>query len=277
MIKKIIQISDIHIPNYKRIEEYQTVLHEFLKQARDIIYEAGGDGEDSVRIVVCGDLVNSHNEVSNEAYVVTGWFLKELDKLCPTIVFAGNHDKTSNIERTDTLSALFLNTTFTRTTYLDKKLEFQSDCFVDDNIVWCLFSAFDDFKRPPIEEYKEKYGDKTFVGLFHGDMVSAKTDVGFVTTLGENPSHFEGVNFGLMGHIHKRQCIKNNGVPLVYGGSLIQQNFGENVSGHGYVLWDVESETFEFKDIDNEENSFYVVSINSTDDLDNDLEEFINL
>jgi len=274
MVNKIIQVSDIHIPNFKRIEEYQDVLMKFINECKRIVND---EGKESVRIVVCGDLVNSHNEVSNEAYVLTGWFLKELDKICKTIVFAGNHDKTSNADRTDTLSAIFLNSDFKQVFYLDMDLNYQSGCVIDDNIVWCLFSAFNDFTKPNIEDYKQNNEDKTFVALFHGDMISAKTDVGYVTSIGLNPSHFEGVDFGLLGHIHKRQCIKNDGIPLVYGGSLIQQDFGENVSQHGFVLWNVKEHTYDFINISNEENSFYVVSLNDILDLDEDKEEFINL
>lgn len=274
MIKKIIQVSDIHIPNYKRIEEYQDRLSDFIKCCREIVQE---NGEESVRIVVCGDLVNSHNEVSNEAYVLTGWFLRELDKLCKTIVFAGNHDKTSNIERTDTLSAVFINSNFKQVYYLDMDLEYQSGCVIDDDVTWCLFSAFDNFRCPNIDEYKKKNEGNTFVGLFHGDLISAKTDTGFITTNGINPSSFDGVDFALMGHIHKRQCIKYNGIPLVYSGSIIQQNFGENVSQHGYTVWEVENCEYTFVDIPNSEYSYYIVSINNIDDIEGDLEEFVNL
>jgi DNA repair exonuclease SbcCD nuclease subunit len=274
MYKKIIQVSDIHIPNYKRIEEYQEKLSEFIEKAKKIVED---NGKDNVCIVLCGDIVNMHNEVSNEAYVIATWFLKQLDKVCHTVVFAGNHDKTGNLERTDTLSAMFLNSDFKQTIYLDKELSYESGVFVDDNIAWCLFSDFDDFARPDIEGYRIQYPDKTFVALFHGDMVSAKTDTGYVTTTGESPSHFEGCDFGLFGHIHKRQCIKTDGIPLVYAGSLIQKDFGENVSGHGYVVWDVEKREFEYNDINNDENALYVVSIKDLEDLDNDTEEFINL
>ena len=274
MIKKIIQVSDIHIHNFRRIDEYQDRLWDFIDECKKIADEYGAE---SVRIVICGDLVNSHNEVSNEAYVIAGQFLRDLDKICKTIVFAGNHDKTSNHDRTDTLTAVFLNNNFKQTYYLDKDLNYESGCIVDDNVTWCLFSSFDNFSRPDIDYIKTHYPDNTVIALFHGDLISAKTDVGFVTAVGENPSLFDGVDFGLFGHIHKRQCIKHNGIPLVYGGSLIQQNFGENVSGHGYVLWDVESGEYEYKDIDNSDNNYYVVSINSIDDIDNDKEEFINL
>ena len=40
----------------------------------------------------------------------------------------------------------------------------------------------------------------------------------------------------MLGHIHKRQSVKD---VIVYAGSLIAQNVGEIDSNHGYVLWDI--------------------------------------
>ena len=85
------------------------------------------------------------------------------------------------------------------------------------------------------------------------------------------------MDFCLCGHIHKRQCVKYDGIPVVYSGSLIQQNHGENLSKHGFLLWDVESKTYEEYDIDNPDFGFYTFSINSIDDIDENKEELINL
>ena len=58
--------------------------------------------------------------------------------------------------------------------------------------------------------------------------------------------------------------------------SLLQQNFGENVSKHGFLLWDVESKTFTEHDVKNE-NSYYTIKIKSLEDLDNNKEIITNL
>ena len=36
-------------------------------------------------------------------------------------------------------------------------------------------------------------------------------------------------------------------IKIVMPSSLIQQNFGENVTKHGFLLWDVETKTFTAK------------------------------
>lgn len=273
MVKKIIHTGDIHIRNFRRHEEYQEQLQKFIDKCKEIVKEYG---KDEVRIVIAGDLVHSKTELSPECYTLVSWFLKQLDTICKTIVIAGNHDIIPNLSRLDPLSVVFSMCKFKQVYYLDKDLAYQSGIVEDDNINWCLYSIFDDFKEPE-EIHMLDHAGKTFVGLFHGDIKSAKTDVGYVTESGLEAKYFEGVDFGLLGHIHKRQCIKADGIPLVYCGSLIQQDFGENISTHGFLLWDVEEQTYDEINIPNDDYGYYTFSINSASDLDEDNEEIVNL
>lgn len=65
-------------------------------------------------------------------------------------------------------------------------------------------------------------------------------------------------------------------IPIAYASSLIQQDFGENISKHGYLLWDVETKSFTEHDIDNK-YSFYQFKISSIEDMENDEEKLLNL
>lgn len=276
MIKKIIHTADIHIRNLRRMDEYQTQLQKFVDDCRAVANEIG---EDSLRIVVAGDIVHNKLDISGEGYLLASWLLRQLDGIAKTIVIAGNHDiNMSNLSRLDPLSAIFSMCKFERTIYLDEVLEYQSGYYLDDNIIWCLYSSFDNFASPDINEARMKYGDDcTYVGLFHGVVKGAKTDVGYAFDAGYDASYFEGVDFCLCGHIHKRQCLKNNGVPIVYCGSLIQQDHGENLSRHGYLIWDVENQTYTEKNIENPDYGFYTFSINDIKDIEEDREQILNL
>lgn len=75
----------------------------------------------------------------------------------------------------------------------------------------------------------------------------------------------------MMGKIRIKKII-----PIAYASSLIQQDFGENVNKHGYLLWDVESKTFTEHDVDNK-YSFFQFKIKSIEDLENDEEKLLNL
>ena len=274
MVTKIIGVGDIHIRNLKRLKEYKLKLERFIDVAREI---SSSNGNENTRIVVTGDVFHSKTDISPEAYYLASWFIRSLGHIAKTIVIAGNHDMSANEERMDPLTTIFSISSFDNVYYLDQACSYDSSCMKDENIVWCLYSAFNGFSKPKIEEYKVKYPELTYVGLFHGCMKNAKTDAGYQSETGMEPSYFDGIDFGIFGHIHKRQCIKYHGIPLVYCGSLIQQDFGENLSGHGFVVFDVESKTYDSVDFTDEEYGFYNFKIEKEDDIENDLEEIINL
>ena len=69
--------------------------------------------------------------------------------------------------------------------------------------------------------------------------------------------------------------IKKN-IKIAMPSSLIQQNFGENITKHGYLMWDVEKKEFTEHDVKNN-NPFYNFKIKSLDDLDNNKEVITNL
>ena len=39
---------------------------------------------------------------------------------------------------------------------------------------------------------------------------------------------------------------------MAYSGSLIQQNHGETIKGHGVLVWDIENNTSHFQEIKND-------------------------
>ena len=83
--------------------------------------------------------------------------------------------------------------------------------------------------------------------------------------------------FGLKNYLtHKFQEIKKNGVPIVYAGSLFQQDSGENTTGHGFVIWDIEKNKYTFHEVTNN-YKIYKFKISSYDDIKEDNEKLINL
>lgn len=276
MIKKIIACADIHFRNLEGLNELQSVLETFISKCKKLI--AKEEAPENVRIVVCGDLVESKISISNECTLALGWFFRELNNLCPTIVVGGNHDAIlSNLQRVDSLTPIFQIGAFDNIKYLDAELGYESGCFVDDNIVWCLYSMFDEYNRPDIEEMKIRYPDKTFVGLIHADINGSINFEGRATVNGLDLGVFEDLDFVIAGHIHKRQELKKNGVKVVYCSSIRQKDFGETVSGHGFVLWDVAKKTYKFVDVENPDQGYYKFEINDIKDLEEDKEELINL
>ena len=115
MITKVIGIADIHIANTSnKLNELKEVCETFFEQARKIVKEAGGP--ENVRIVVGGDLFDMKLDIANEALLTGYWFLQELDKICPTIVIAGNHDlNLQNLSKIDSITPIFEMSSFKQT------------------------------------------------------------------------------------------------------------------------------------------------------------------
>ncbi len=270
MITKIIATSDLHIKNLKRLDETREQFEKFLNEVRGIVAE---NGAENTRVVICGDLVHSKLTIASECYLMLSWFLNELDGICKTIVVAGNHDlNMSNLDRVDSLTPVFEMCKFKQVHFIDKELGYKSGKVEDDNIVWCLYSTFDCFTGPEVLRKKK---DKTYIGLFHGDLNGATNASGFALT-GIEPKYFQKMDFVIAGHIHKSQLVESDGSKIVYCGSLIQQDMGESISGHGFVVWGVQNADYELINVPNENYGYYKFKINSEDDIDNDKEELLN-
>lgn len=62
---------------------------------------------------------------------------------------------------------------------------------------------------------------------------------------------------------------------IVQIGSTIQQNFGENVKMHGFGIYDIENEKYEFVNLINP-RPFLKFKINGIEDLEEGNEKLIN-
>lgn len=271
MVKMVIHMADIHIRNTSRHEEYAEA---FEKLMASIESKTEGLGYDEVRIVIAGDTVHQKNVVTNELYTLVPRFIRELEKLAPVVVIAGNHDLSEyNKEKQDTISGIFEAAEFEHTTFLDAALGYESGCVHDDNITWAVYSIYDKGRRPEIDSD----GGNVVVGLYHGMVSGCVLDNGSKSEDGAPIGMFEGCDCVMAGDIHKRQVMEVDGVKLVYPGSLIQQTYGESVSGHGYCLWRVEGKELlnEFVNIDSD-YGMYKFKIKSESDVDNDEEFLVN-
>ena len=269
-VKKIIHLADVHIRTFRMHDEYKDVFKTLIK---DIKNNIEGYESDEVRILIAGDLVHQKIVISNEQLMLGTWFLRALEKVAPVILIAGNHDLLeNNKDRMDSISPMvqFLP---------DQNINFfkESKCYLDDNIVWCVYSIFEENKRPNIEGARLEFGeDKTYIGLFHAPLINAKTDIGYEIDHGAELDIFEGCDMVMLGDIHKRQFFNHKGIQIAYPSSLIQQNFGENVTKHGFLMWDVETKTFTEHDVENK-YPFYQFKIKSLEDLETGTEKITNL
>lgn len=270
MVKKIVHLADIHIRTFRMHDEYKDVFKNLLSDLKELLSDYQ---REEIRIVIAGDLVHQKIVISNEQLILGTWFIRKLEEIAPVVIIAGNHDLLeNNKDRMDSISPMvqFLG---------DKEVNYfkESKCYMDNNIVWCVYSIFEENARPDIESAREEFGDdKTYIGLFHAPLINAKTDIGYEIDHGAELDVFEGCDMVMLGDIHKRQVFNHKGIIVAYPSSLIQQNFGENVTKHGFLLWDVETKTFTEHDVENK-SPYYQFRIKSLEDIENGNEKITNL
>lgn len=201
MIKKVVHLADIHIRTFRLHDEYKDVFKTLLKDLRELLSDYQ---REEIRIVIAGDLVHQKIVISNEQLILGTWFIRKLEEIAPVVIIAGNHDLLeNNKDRMDSITPMvqFLG---------DKEINFfkESKCYMDDNIVWCVYSIFEENKRPNIEGAKAEFGDdKIYIGLFHAPIINAKTDIGYEIDHGAELAVFEGCDIVMLGDIHKRSLF----------------------------------------------------------------------
>ena len=239
-LKRIYHIADIHIRNIKRHKEFREVFYSMFEE----IQKRGT--EDSI-IYLAGDIAHAKLEMSPELVSEISWLFTECNKLCPTIVIAGNHDcNMNNSDRLDVLTPIVDALKLPNLTYLK-----DTQVYGIGDVDFAVFSIFDNKDNWP--KANTLFGNKK-IALFHGPVDNSTTDVGYVVSSRHFTTEiFDGYHLALLGDIHKRQeMISPSGCKVVYAGSLVQQNFGETLDKHGFLVWDLDTMTYEEVDIQND-------------------------
>ena len=249
-LKKIFHIADIHIRNVNRHAEYRQVFEKIFDEIRK-------RGTDDSIIYLGGDIVHAKLDLSPEIIREVSWLFTECSNLCTTILIAGNHDcNMNNMDRLDALTPIVDALNLSNFHYLR-----DTQVYSIGGVDFAVFSIFD--KRINWPKPAEMFGNKK-IALFHGPIDASTTDVGYVVSSRHfKPEIFDGFDAALLGDIHKRQMIiSETDCKIVYPGSPIQQNFGESLNGHGFLVWDLDTFTYEGVDIQND-YGYYTLDIDN--------------
>ena len=249
-LKKIYHIADVHIRNVKRHNEYRQVFEKMFEEIRK------RGTEDSI-IYLAGDIAHAKLELSPELVREISWLFTECSKLCETILITGNHDcNMNNSDRLDVLTPIVEALNLPNFTYLR-----DTQVYSIGGVDFGVFSIFDNKDNWPKPE--TLFGNKK-IALFHGPVDNSQTDIGYVVSSRHfTTDMFDGYDLALLGDIHKRQTmISPAGCKVVYAGSLIQQNFGETLDKHGFLVWDLNSMKYEEVDIQND-YGYYTMDIDN--------------
>ena len=231
IINKVYHLADLHIRNLQRHKEYKLVFKKFLKQVKQ------DNIEDSL-IYIAGDIAHAKTEMSPELVHEISWFLTECAKLREVVLITGNHDcNLNNSHRLDVLTPIIQNLGNNRIHYLR-----DTGVYNIHNLTFVVYSILDNKENWPKGDTVD--GENTIV-LFHGPVNKAQTDIGYtVSSNSFQVDMFDGFDMAMLGDIHKRQTFGPGYEHIAYAGSMIQQNHGELLENHGYLLWDIPTRTF---------------------------------
>ena len=220
---KFAHISDTHIKNLKYHYEYRIMFEQLYETLRE---------QEVDYIVHCGDIAHTKTQLSPEFVEMCSEFFRSLAEIAPTYIILGNHDgNLKNSSRQDALTPI-VDALNLPDLHLLKN---SGETHINDDFCLNVLSVFD-----RDEWIKPTNTDKINIALYHGSISRCKTDMNWTMTNGEDElSIFNDFDFSMLGDIHRRQFLDEEG-RVWYAGSTIQQNHGET-NDKGILIWDIKS------------------------------------
>ena len=257
---RIAHLADIHIRNAERHDEYKIIFKNIILKLRELKPDY---------IIIAGDLFENYIEISNEAKIISGELLNALANICTVILIKGNHDiRKKNINRIDSIQAVVRLIKNPNVIYYSKTGHYPDA--KTSNLNWVVYDHVDKITNP--WDGVDKDPNKIYIGLYHDPVLNSTNDDGKVFNEKHRRSieYFDLNDYLFLGDIHKRQFCRANRT-AAYSGSVIQQDHGEKVEHHGFLLWDIEDSTkFQVKAYDfKNEHTFINFHLDGKIDYDN--------
>jgi DNA repair exonuclease SbcCD ATPase subunit len=296
-IKRILHVSDVHIRSgdtvASRYDEYRAQIDKLLAALSKYDYN-------TTMIVVTGDLFHEKSKMGPCGQLLAQQLFRGFSKVAiETVVIRGNHDYRQDAPNEPDLIKPFFEDMPENVTYLDESGLFQREDIeiglvaVQDTLVKGagagIITNLPDFPTPSTDDPTVSHSIALFHGSFGGALLQNGTDVD--SRCNYPLEWIQGYSLRLFGDIHVQQVhnaqaqpgsdltnrtkqetytvskfnLVANKNPWGYAGSLIQQNFGESLWGHGFVEWDVENSKVALKHIPND-FGYVIATVNQADE-----------
>lgn len=262
--KYIIHLSDLHIRIgdiiKSRYNEYFLVIDKIIN------YVSKNYSKESIICVITGDIFHNRNKVEATGIKLFWQLISNLSRLCKSVyLIKGNHDfKQESPDEPDLIGSLLhlqnLKQKLDNVVYMQNTGIYEYDDLIfgtvsiqDARISGSTSGLVDELPLFPSPALQSVNSNKIKIALFHGSL--------------KNREWLKEYDIGLLGDIHVQQIIGSNVTGILskptifnddvtilqqykyskfiagYAGSTIQQDFGENILGHGFLLWDIEDKT----------------------------------
>lgn len=226
---KIIHLADIHIVNNPNEHEKFRIQFDKLYKELDEIKPD--------RVVLAGDTLDSFIETTLEAEILAAELLNNISKRTKkVIVTIGNHEiRKKDLKRISSIKSVIQMTNNDNVILYDT-----SGFFEDEDLIWVNYSHLqkDIIPWENIKHKKDK--DKVYVGLFHDPIFNCDlpSGISYEKANSMGLSKFEKNDLNIFGDIHLRQFFNPT---TAFAGSFLQNDFGEKIENHGFLLWSIDS------------------------------------
>jgi len=256
-ITNVFHLSDIHIRigETKELARYDEYINVFNKYADAIKTHPAVIGQSAVSIIT-GDIFHHKTRLDSFSVTMFNKLIDIISCITPVYIILGNHDFRQDKPDTPDLITSILADALRPNVYFMK----ETGHYVAGNIGFGLVSVQDTLLEgtssgkqvdklptfPSPYEFPEQVD--TTIALFHGTVISCKLQNYSDSLEGYPLSWFNGYDAAMLGDVHLQQVHNttsqdgawmNKKVVWAYPGSLIQQNFGEEIINHGYLDWDI--------------------------------------
>lgn len=273
-ITHIIHIADLHVrtgdTQKSKYDEYEIVfkrLYDDLSTYEPILQK-------KTIIIIAGDIFHNKLKIESPGIKLVLTFLKNLGSLTNVYIIRGNHDYRQEYPNEPDLIESLFSIDIPNVTYWNN-----TGHFIVSNIGFGLVSIQDalmkgassgitlELPQFPDPIYFDKFPDiKHKIALFHGAISKTRLPTGMI--MDDKQTYpiewFKGYDSIILGDIHLQQLhnVKmnlnndqnnfkysteinnysyNDNQPWGYPGSLLQQNFGEALYGHGFLIWNLDN------------------------------------
>jgi DNA repair exonuclease SbcCD ATPase subunit len=244
MISKIFHLADLHIRKGNFVEsrftEYNDVFNNAVNDIKRLYVK------DESICVICGDIFHHKLQISSHGIVLFYNIIHSLADIMPVIIIQGNHDliqETDN-ENNDLIKALLDSQKHQNIHYYDK-----TGSFDFDNIHFGLVSIRDMLDKNTscglvevLPQFPTTHSNKLNIALSHATVENSLLHNYTKTTSGVPIEWFKDYDALLLGDIHLQAVKYNKKHEIFYGypGSLVQQDFGESIYNHGFLVWNID-------------------------------------
>jgi len=271
MYHHIIHLSDIHIrigdTERSRYSEYSIVFHNLIQS----IASQEAVRNNTAVIVITGDIFHHKNKLEPCGLELALQLLVDLSKLAPVIMIRGNHDYRQDLPKEPDMISALMKYQLPGVHYIDvsgihpfENLHFGVTA-IQDTLLYGSTSGISS-ELPPFPVPPQKSPHTYNIALFHGSVTTSTLQNGMSIspTIHSYPIEWFGSTYDaiLLGDIHLQQVKRvehidskqpdlpntthchtysytSDSTPWGYPGSLIQQDFGETLNGHGYIVWNL--------------------------------------